>query len=184
MDSVKKKSNFANKIVFLIFFLLIIILIVILINKNFGEKSLKPEITIFKAEPINKAIKVNLQATDKLGLKEMVLQLKEEKIVTDCNLQKLCSRELVIDNPPQMPSDLITLVATVTNIQGEKVSEQKVVEIKKNEVKPCEQPTDCGEIKDCGESWLCLEGFCEPEFKNCTSTENTIPSPTSTPELY
>lgn len=182
MDSVKKKSNFANKIVFLFFFSLIIILIVILINKNLGEKSLKPEITIFKAEPINKAIKVNLQAADKLGLKEMVLQLKEEKIATDCKLQKLCSRELVIDNLPQTPSNSITLVATVTNIQGEKISEQKVVEIKKNEVKPCEQVSDCGEVKDCGENWLCLEGFCEPEFKNCTSTEGA--TATGTPELY
>jgi hypothetical protein len=184
MESIQKKSNFVNKIVFLIFFLLIIILIVILINKNFGEKSLKPEITIFKAEPINKAIKVNLQAIDKLGLKEMVLQLKEEKIVTDCKLQKLCSRELVIENPPQMPSDLITLVATVTNVQGEKIFEQKVVEIKKNEVKPCEQVSDCGEIKDCGESWICLEGFCQEEFKNCTSTDEIKVSPNSTPELY
>lgn len=184
MDSVKKNSDFADKIVFPIFFLLIVVLIAITINKNFGEKSLKPKITVFKAEQINKAIKINIQATDKLGLKEMVLRLKEEKIVTNCESQKLCGRELVIENLPRTLSDSITLIATVTNIQGEKISEQKTVEIKRNQAKICEQPSDCGEIKNCGESWLCLEGKCQSDFKNCDSVETMKVSPTSTPELY
>lgn len=176
-----KITNRINKIVNLVLFLLILVLIILLIGKGFNSD--KPKFTVFKINKINsdKSTEIILEATDKFGLNNLVLQIKEQKIITECKRQKICYRNLIINDFPQTPSKFITLIATATNINGITISKERTIEISKEQKKACQEVSDCGELNDCGESWLCLEGFCEAEFKTCSNAEVNS---TSTPELY
>ena len=173
-----------NIIVYASFFFLLLILAIFLISKNFNLSSAVPSISVFAISPASyqegQPIEIVLTANDDWGLKELILQIKDQKIITDCQRKKICSRTIRLESLPPAPSDSLTLIAKAVNLGGKEIFRQKIVEINKtDDRKNCQENADCGEIKDCGQIWLCLEGYCQEDFKNCTSTDeaNTLGSP-------